>query len=89
MGRNARRRHGEITEAEVIQHVLENQIEPQRIADELREEGHDVEVGWVNTGKRAKGFTVSCHGCGRTAKSLIDPGTRKGLCPDCVRAVRS
>jgi hypothetical protein len=70
----------------LAQHVVENQIMPQLAAEEMREQGLDVEIGFVNTNPNAQGFTVTCYGCQKTAKLPFDPGTKVGLCPACARA---
>lgn len=69
---------------DLARHIVERQIEPQIAARKLHEQGIDVGVEFVSTHPDAEGFTVTCHGCGRTAKLPFDPGTKVGLCPDCI-----
>jgi CxxC-x17-CxxC domain-containing protein len=67
-------------------HMYDRQVMPQRRAAELREQGVDAEVAFVNTSADAQGFKVKCYGCGRKATLPFEPPAGKGvLCPDCQR----
>jgi hypothetical protein len=68
----------------LLEHIVERQINPQRAAAKLREQGAEVVVGFVNTNPDAEGFPVECYGCGRSARLPYDPGAKRGLCPDCI-----
>jgi hypothetical protein len=87
VGRRAqRRRSTTAADDDLTQHVLEKQVEPQLAAQRARALGIPVDIGFVNTAEDATGWTVTCEGCGRTAKLAFDPGTKVGLCPACVAA---
>lgn len=77
MGKRARNR-------KLIKHMIEKQVVPQLKAEELRAEGHKVEVAFVSTAPDAVGFDVECAGCGRKARLPFDPGPKVGLCPNCI-----
>lgn len=70
----------------LAKHMYDQQIRPQRVVQELREQGHDVDVTFVNVDPDAAGVTVSCMDCGRTAKMPFAPPAGKVvMCPDCQR----
>lgn len=70
---------------DAAEHVVDNLLEPRVIADELRAEGHDVDVALANTKATTGGYKITCIYCGRTARLLEDPGQRVALCPACMR----
>lgn len=70
--------------------IVKNQIEPQRVAADLRAEGLDIDVAFAYTGSEdLDGFVVdvTCSVCGRTARlpeaSAPKPG-QVALCPRCI-----
>lgn len=73
--------------AAVVRHIVDNQIKPQLLADELRAEGVvDVESFLVSTDPGAIGFEVRCVRCGRTARMASKPPEGKQpICPPCLR----
>lgn len=77
----------ELVDEDLARHLVKNQLEPQFLADDLRRQGHDVDVSLVNVSPNAEdGFEVSCVGCGRTARMPFEPPAGKVvLCPRCQR----
>lgn len=70
----------------LAQHMIENQLKPQRLAEELRGQGMDVTTAFVDTSPEADGFLVKCYGCQREARLPFDPGGKALLCPACQRS---
>ncbi len=68
----------------LVDRIIANQVAPQLFAERLRQEGVEAVAGLVDTRPDAQGWTLTCFGCGRTAKLPYDPGTSKGLCPQCI-----
>jgi hypothetical protein len=70
---------------ELADHITDKQVVPQRKADALREAGENVDIEFVTTRPGAQGYTVTCFGCGRTAKAARPtPAGQVALCPTCL-----
>ncbi len=81
MGRRARERKAA---RDLVRHMVEKQVLPYVYAGEARQRGVNVDVELVSTDMNSEGYTVTCSVCGRSAKMLTDPGTKVGLCPNCI-----
>lgn len=74
---------------ELATHMHDKQIAPQNAVDEMRAEGKDVDVAFVNTSPDAAGFLIHCVECGRSARTPVAPPTDAVvLCPECVQLHR-
>lgn len=70
---------------EEAERMYERQIVPQDRVRELQQQGHDIDVGLVNVSPDAKGYTITCLGCGRTGRMPRKPPVSTALCPDCAK----
>ena len=73
----------------LIQHMIENQLDPQLRVAALREKGLDVRVTGVTTNPDVKGgFELECVRCHRKAHTPVEPPAgMKAMCPTCAREV--
>lgn len=62
--------------------VVEALVEGMRMAGYKNSEAVPVTTQ-LTSGKGD--FVVRCWTCGRSARSPVDPGTRKATCPACIR----
>ena len=70
----------------LAEHLVDRQVEPQRLAHALREQGRDVDVALVNVSASTSGFQVTCVGCGTTGRLPFElPAGKVLMCPDCQR----
>lgn len=70
---------------DAAEYVHDEIVEPMQRGRELAAKGLPIEVTLVNVVATTGGFEVECCGCGRKARSPVDPGSRVGLCPACAR----
>ena len=72
----------------LIQHMIDNQLEPQLRVAALRERGLDVRTAGVSTSPTAKGFELECVRCHRKAHTAVEPPAgMRAMCPACAREV--
>lgn len=70
---------------ELLEHLVENHLRPEIVAQAMRDAGLPVRVAEVSTDPQAEGFTVTCIVCSRTAKlPFVPPDAGKALCPRCL-----
>lgn len=70
----------------LVEHMIDRQVMPQLIAEDLRSKGVRIDVAMANTSPDAEGYEVTCRGCGRTARLAEEPPAGVAvLCPLCVR----
>ena len=66
--------------------MIDNQIDPQRRAQALRDQGVNVDVAFVSVKPDAEGYPVTCAECGRTATLPSPmPAGKVAVCPPCMR----
>lgn len=85
MGGRKRRRK---LDRDLVEHMVNQQIDPQLRAERLRQEGLNVEVAMVNTDPDAGGMEVECVRCHRKAHMpFTSLEFMAVMCPTCVRAL--